>query len=155
MSERLKPKPVARRDFLSTAGLGTLAVAGLGAVAGTVRMLKPYVYPEPMAQFRLGPLDEFPPGTVKVVPDRNVYVVSEPRGVAVISLVCTHLGCIVAPSATGFDCPCHGSKFDPKGGVIRGPAPRALRWLSVSQAADGSLLVDTAREVKPNTFYRG
>jgi cytochrome b6-f complex iron-sulfur subunit len=155
MSERLKPKPVARRDFLSIAGLGTLALAGVGALAGMVRLLKPYVLPEPMAKFRLGRPDEFPPGTVRVVPERSIYVISEPKGVAVISMVCTHLGCIVSPADKGFDCPCHGSRFDPRGKVLRGPAPRALLWLEVTQAADGSLMVDANREVKPNTWYRG
>jgi hypothetical protein len=37
--------------------------------------------------------------------------------------------------------------------VIGGPAPRGLRWLAVSRAADGSLVVDLKREVKPDTWY--
>ena len=31
------------------------------------------------------------------------------EGVYAISMVCTHLGCIVKPSTAGFDCPCHAS----------------------------------------------
>jgi Rieske Fe-S protein len=43
--------------------------------------------------------------------------------------------------------------FGPQGEVLSGPAPRGLRWLEVSMAADGSLVVDAQKEVRPGTFY--
>jgi cytochrome b6-f complex iron-sulfur subunit len=48
-----------------------------------------------------------------------------------LSLVCTHLACIVSwnPEKKEFYCPCHEGFFDGEGKVISGPPPAPLeRW---------------------------
>ncbi len=153
MPGRLEPEPLPRRDFLGLAGLWTTGVAILGSIIGMIRLPKPSVLPEAATRFRLGRPEDFPSGTERVLSDKKVLVVSSERGVAAISMVCTHLGCIVARTDNGFACPCHGSRFNNEGKVVGGPAPRSLRWLEVSQAVDGRLVVDAGREVEPDTFY--
>ena len=52
------------------------------------------------------------------------------NSVAAFSAVCPHQGCTVAPS---FQCPCHGSTFDPKTGTnLSGPAPTGLTVVPVT-----------------------
>lgn len=45
-----------------------------------------------------------------------------------VDTTCTHMGCEVKwnEAERSWDCPCHGSRYDFKGGVIEGPATEAL-----------------------------
>jgi len=59
-----------------------------------------------------------------------------------LSLVCTHLGCLViwSPERRQLVCPCHRAAFDLGGNVLRGPPPRPLRSFEAS-LQDGRVLV--------------
>jgi len=56
------------------------------------------------------------------------------------SAVCTHLKCIVEWNSAekSWDCPCHGSRYDPYGKVLNGPAISALEPVEQPSAAVAS-----------------
>ncbi len=154
MSDELEREPISRRDYLGVAGVGSATAAVAFSVIGMMRLPKPRVLPDVSSVVRLGKPSEFQPGTVAMLPEENVCVIATEEGISAVSLVCTHLGCIVKRAEDGFDCPCHGSKFGSDGEVVAGPAPRGLPWLAVSQAADGTLLADRAKEVDAGESYK-
>jgi cytochrome b6-f complex iron-sulfur subunit len=76
----------------------------------------------------------------------------EDDGVGLMALWqrCVHLGCRVPSclSSQGFECPCHGSKYNAHGEYNSGPAPRNLDRFAVSVDAVGDLVVDTGTIVQ-------
>ncbi len=152
--ETQKKDGVSRRDFLGLASFWAAVLSFLTVLGGTFRMTKATVHYEESRKFKIGKPDEFPIGTVKVLAEKNVFIFAGNDGLHAISNVCTHLGCIVAAVDWGFQCPCHGSKFNKSGKVIGGPAPRPLPWLEVSRHVDGNLVVDASKEVKMGTKFK-
>jgi Rieske Fe-S protein len=61
-----------------------------------------------------------------------------------LSLSCSHLGCTIEERNFGFECPCHSSRYDLEGVVLKGPSTADLRRLRVSETEDGNLHVFTA-----------
>ena len=153
-SEAHDKEGVTRRDFLGLASLGAVILSSLTVLAGIFRMSKPNVRYEESTRFKIGKSENFPVGTVKKLDDKGVFIFANDDGLHAISSVCTHLGCIVNIAEWGFQCPCHGSKYNENGKVIGGPAPRSLAWLEISRNVDGSLEVDTAKEVPVGTKFK-
>jgi cytochrome b6-f complex iron-sulfur subunit len=151
--EPCKKQGVSRRDFLSLATIGTVVLSSLAAFAGMLRLTKPNVYYEESKKVKIGMPENFPIGTVKKFDNSNFFVFADNEGLHAVSRVCTHLGCLVALTDEGFQCPCHGSAYNKDGKVIAGPAPRSLPWLKISQNIDGTLVVDAGKEIKTGTIF--
>lgn len=147
---RFEPEPIPRRDFLGLAALGSAAAAFLFSVFGMLRLPKAAVSASPAKKFNVALPATLADGEAFVPPGRNVAVFRDGEGVFAISTVCTHLGCIVKTGPLGFDCPCHGSGFTKDGTVRKGPAPKPLPWLKVTESGSG-YVVDEEAIVKTGT----
>ena len=127
------PQPAWTRREALGAGLGvvSLAVVGCAAKLPPVRdvptsggevALALADYPELQAAHGVLPVRADGAG-------KPIMIVrgAEAQFVA-LSLRCTHLGCTVGwnEEARRFDCPCHGSRFQADGSVLKGPAKRPL-----------------------------
>ena len=147
--------PLPRRDFLGLAAMGSFFLSVGTALVGILRLPKPGVFPESASRFKVGFPDEFSPDSHRKIDRQHLWIFRDVLGLYAISAICSHLGCIVSenPRGDGFTCPCHGSEFDASGRVLSGPAPRGLDWVEISLAADGSLMVDTAKSVSPESRF--
>ncbi|MBK8467527.1 MAG: ubiquinol-cytochrome c reductase iron-sulfur subunit [Chloracidobacterium sp.] len=147
---RFDPEPIARRDFIGLAAIGTTAVTFLFSIFGMLKLPKAAVSASPAKKFNVTLPASLANGEAFTPPGRSVAVFRDDDGVFAISTVCTHLGCIVKPSPTGFNCPCHGSAYTTDGLVTKGPAPKALPWLKVTKSGSG-YVVDEEAMVKTGT----
>ena len=149
-----KAAAMTRRRALTVTSV--VGLAGACGVAGVSNLLffKPRVtYGEP-SRFRVGRPESLPMGTRLPLARQRVTIVRTAAGLCAISNTCTHLGCVVTTTEIGFDCPCHGSRFDAEGTVLGGPAPRPLPWFRIALSPNGELEVDTAEAVPAGTFLK-
>jgi cytochrome b6-f complex iron-sulfur subunit len=137
------PAPVSRRDFFELAGKAFLALTALLGLGGLMRFLDFQTAPAPKTEFDLGPADRYAPGSRTPVAEAHAILVRTAGGFEAYSAVCPHLGCEVTPEGDGFNCPCHGSRFDAHGVLLKGPAAASLRALRVEQASNGHVLLYT------------
>ncbi|MEO5928861.1 MAG: Rieske 2Fe-2S domain-containing protein [Candidatus Kapaibacterium sp.] len=94
-------------------------------------------------------LDQYPVlkdvgGSVKlVVAGKEIRVTrASTTKITALSPICSHQGCTIGDfnaSLMRFECPCHGSRYDADGKVLRGPAPLPLK--SYTLTFDGSNVI--------------
>jgi cytochrome b6-f complex iron-sulfur subunit len=172
--EEISPEEagVTRRMFFNRALLATfggyLGLMGLSLAA--------FMWPKISGGFGskvdAGPIEDIraqvflPDGSVQplFIPDARAYVMPfdeaagvqfEGKGVVAGGLTalwqkCVHLGCRVPWCATsqGFECPCHGSKYNFVGEYEGGPAPRNLDRFVVEVTEDGRFVIDTGSVIQ-------
>ena len=135
-------------------GFGTPIVAGSVDVLKSEVIQGATVVPKfvPAAQSWVVPFDmaDLAGSSFEATP--FVVAGGESDGVGLMALWqrCVHLGCRVpsCESSQGFECPCHGSKYNRSGEYEDGPAPRNLDRFSVSVNNAGELVIDTGTIVQ-------
>lgn len=138
---------ITRRDFLELAGRGALW-ATLGASIVALMRFLGFAEPEPPQVFTLDMPDVYPPGAFTPVADGRAFIGHDAGGLYAIAARCTHLGCLSQRRSEGFECPCHGSRFDATGAVTRGPAERPLGRVALTIGPKGQVVLDLRQTVE-------
>ena len=106
----------------------------------------------PAAQSWIVPFDmtDLPGSSFEATPFVVAGGESDGLGLMALWQRCVHLGCRVpsCESSQGFECPCHGSKYNRHGEYEDGPAPRNLDRFSVGVNNAGELVIDTGTVVQ-------
>ncbi len=139
----IKFSSISRRSFLDLAGKSLLLLSGVLGLGGLSRYLSFQTEGGAPNTFDLGPAENYPPGSRTFVSEAQAYVLHTENGFVALSAICPHLGCSVNQATGGFDCPCHGSRFNANGDWQQGPAKHALRNLTVEERGDGKLTLLT------------
>lgn len=134
---------ITRRDFLKLSTNSLLALAGALGIGGLFRFLSYQFDEAPQTEFDIGSAYDYPFNSRTVLSYIPAVIIHDKDGFQAVSLECTHLGCMVEARNFGFECPCHGSRFDLDGAMLKGPATRNLRTLRVERTDDGNLHVFT------------
>jgi cytochrome b6-f complex iron-sulfur subunit len=134
---------LSRRDLFKRTTTVLLTISGALGIGALIRFLNYQTEPPVKTEFDLGPANSYPIGSRSLIPNVPALLIHNQSGFTALSLVCTHLGCTVEQKDNGFACPCHGSRYDASGNVLRGPAQKPLRALRVEIATDQHLILHT------------
>ena len=130
---------LSRRDFLKLGTNSLLAVAGVLGLSGLIRYLGYQFDPTPPSEFNIGPAVDYPLNSRTILAHIPAILIHDDKDLRAISLACTHLGCTIEQRNFGFECPCHSSRYDINGKLLKGPANRDLPKLRVAKSEDGNL----------------
>ncbi len=134
---------LSRRDFFKLITTALLTISGALGIGALFRFLDYQTEPPVKTEFDIGPAENYPIGSRSLISDVPAILIHNSNGFLALSLVCTHLGCTVEQKDNGFACPCHGSRYDANGNVLRGPAQKPLRSLRVEITSNNDLVLHT------------
>ncbi len=143
-----------RRDFLKDScricmlgamGATAINIAGCSPSVGNAMAGNNALSPEVIDNSVQIPLSLFDKLPVHIIsPKKYAYEVAvekQPDGTyKALLLKCTHFANQLQPSATGFSCNLHGSRFNKEGSVIKGPAAQPLKQLQTSISQQNLLI---------------
>ncbi|MBL7179631.1 MAG: ubiquinol-cytochrome c reductase iron-sulfur subunit [Pseudomonadota bacterium] len=127
----MEKAPGSRRKFIRILVLAVISLLLLG------KYLIPRVKrKKPLLRVRK---KDIPGGGALVYRQKKIALIRDGRNVYALGMACTHLGCTLNATPQGFVCACHGSSFNSRGEVLRGPADRPLPRLAIEE--DGEYIV--------------
>ncbi len=130
-----------RRDFLKLGANFLLGLGGALGLGGLIRFLSYEMDPAPPSEYDLGLAADYSRGANVVFLQIPAALTRNDEGFSALSMVCTHLGCTVEKTESGFECPCHGSRYDAEGLVTRGPSSAPLKRLKVEVNEEGHVIL--------------
>src|SRR5512143_491645 len=118
MEKNMPTAELSRRIVLNV----SLGLAGLLWLGTMVKYLGYQSAPINPTRFTLKKPQDYQANSILSLPEAKAWMFRDEQGLYAISAVCTHLGCVVTHSDQGFECPCHGSRYNAAGYVLTGPA---------------------------------
>ena len=138
-----KTPNLSRRDFIKLSTNALFGLSGLLGLGGLVRYFSYLPDPGPPTEFDLGDVASYPVGSRSLRLDIPAVIHNREGEIVAYSLICTHLGCTTENDDDEFTCPCHGSRFDKDGMVLKGPTQKSLQKLRVDILEDNTLRLYT------------
>ncbi len=156
MNSEIKPPEAGNRRRRVFLAIGS-ALIGL-ASGGILWMIGSFLSgsrnrsePDPV---HFGNPDTYPVGSVAA--RGRVVLLRDEEGFWAVTAICTHLGCqpTFVPQEHRFVCPCHGSRFDPEGRVLSGPATKNLSLATIRLDSQGFLVAYPAEKAQLGDRFR-
>ena len=145
-SQDMKAVSLPRQAFLKL----SLLISGVLTTLGIIKFLSYQQPAETPTKLVLQEYTVYPPGSVTPVPLLKAWIMHDESGLYALSAVCSHLGCTVGEATSGFECPCHGSRFNLHGAMLQGPAMKPLEYLQLILSEDKKVVLDNTIKVSPD-----
>ena len=127
-----------RRSFLNIALRLISVVLGVIALWGLGRFSLFSTTKKRIREVTRDLISKLKPGTPLHVLQAGAWLVepTEGSGLKALDDRCPHLGCryVWNSKLNRYHCPCHGSEFDIKGKVLRGPATKPIESLQIEDS---------------------